>query len=169
MNRGYNRNMIMCALQAMNYVSIHNPAVCDEIVEAQSPLDILIEKEEAKIRHEKYRSLSNEAKEVITMIFHAPPEILDLITSSKILKFSKNKIERFLQKKWGNKEFPRKIISELEEYATVINENAGVDVFPKRKICRGSFTILYENGTKQRVFQQDDYEIMKKLKKELCL
>ena len=121
MNRGYNKNMVMCAVNAMyNYASIDDPAISDEIVETKSPLDILIEKEEEFLRAKKYFNLSSEAKQVIAMVFSAPSEIMELIASKKTHKIKKERIARMLERQWKDRRYVKKVIAELEDYALTL-------------------------------------------------
>lgn len=121
MNRGYNKRMLRCAINAMySYASIDDPRVSEELSEGTSPLDILIEKEEEQFRENKYLSLSDEAKQVIFMIFNAPMEIIELIASKKTHKIRKKKIARMLEKQWKDPRYVKSVIKELEDYAQTL-------------------------------------------------
>jgi hypothetical protein len=61
--------------------------------------------EETFIEKESYQNLSEEAKDVISLIIGAPQEILDCFTTPKYNKISKERIAQFLSKnlRWDKK------------------------------------------------------------------
>lgn len=71
--------------------------------------------EDKLIKLQKYNSLSQEAKEVVSLVINTPAEILGLITTPNGKK-TKKLIINFLHKKWS-KFIVEKVIDELTKLA----------------------------------------------------
>ena len=67
------------------------------------------------IKQESYDSLSQEAKEVISMVLNTPSEIMDIITTPKGAK-SKNLLKNYLYKKWRSNFLVNSIFQEISEF-----------------------------------------------------
>jgi len=67
------------------------------------------------IKTETYNSISEEAKEVISLILNTPSEMMELIATPKGLK-SKNLIIKYLQKKWRSNFLVNSVIKEITEF-----------------------------------------------------
>jgi len=80
-----------------------------------SPENILIKKE-------AFLNLSEEAKEVILLIFNAPQEILDCFFTAKYHKISRDKIYQFLiQNKHWNRKVVNRCFKELKDFSSQID------------------------------------------------
>lgn len=67
------------------------------------------------IKAEEYNSLSQESKEVISLIINAPLEISELISTPKGAR-SKNLLIKYLQKRWRSNFLVNSVIQEITEF-----------------------------------------------------
>lgn len=120
---GANKRMLVCAINAINennYIPHTDPGIDEELASSQTPLDILLEKENEILRKRKYKNLSSEAKQVMRMVFDAPTEIMSLIASPKTKAISKDRIERMLAKQWKDPLYASQVIQQIVEYVKLI-------------------------------------------------
>jgi len=102
--------------------AIVKPFLIRELCTLSNPESLLLEKEQEQIVSDGYSSLSDEAKQCINMIFNAPAEILDMISSPKTKKISKNKIFAMMKKQWKDRRAAQKVINELDEFVKTFGE-----------------------------------------------
>ncbi|MBU0778254.1 hypothetical protein KKF82_08350 [Patescibacteria group bacterium] len=122
MNIGMNKKMLDAAVRAANqnnYVDIDDPSIVNDLSDMNNPELILLEKEKKQITNKAYTQLSDEAKQLINIIFNAPMEIFDLIYCPKtknVRKNSKYRIYFMLKKQWKEQKAAKYVIKELENF-----------------------------------------------------
>ena len=83
-----------------------NESGCPLHANNQFTLDLLL-------KEERWKELSEEAKEMINAILHCPSEILELITTPKNGKLTKRSIRKYFNIKWRSKLFTDLAIREI--------------------------------------------------------
>ena len=73
--------------------------------------------EEYAIKKDLFAKLSDEAREVVSIVVECPAEILSLVTTPKTGKLSKNKIKKYFEVTWRSKFIVSEVLNELREYA----------------------------------------------------
>lgn len=97
----------LAAYNLNNYVVIDDPNFATtffdgELYDSENPESIFMRKEHEQIIAEKYSILSDEAKQLIAIIFNTPDDIMDLISTPKTKAISKNKIFVMLKNQWSS-------------------------------------------------------------------
>lgn len=110
----------LCALQIMknNILVVKTNEIEKEDDEEFESNEVIlpsknINPEEIAIKKQNFELLSDEAKEVIETILNGPEEILESFKTSKIKKFSKNKIKEFFYNIWKSKLITDEVIKEI--------------------------------------------------------
>ena len=83
-----------------------NESGCPLHANNQFTLDLLL-------KEERWKELSEEAKEMVNTILHCPSEILELITTPKNGKLTKRSIRKYFNIKWRSKFIASLTIQEI--------------------------------------------------------
>jgi hypothetical protein len=122
-NKGINEAILLALLNAANrnnYVCVDDPVICKQLVEWESPEDILLKNEKSGIIKRSYESLSDEAKQVIAIVIDTPSEMLELISSPITNKVSKDRIARMLRNQWGERKFVAELMEEITMFVKLL-------------------------------------------------
>jgi hypothetical protein len=72
--------------------------------------------EEAVIKQDSFDKLSDEAKEIVNFILSQPNEILEILSTPKTKKITKNSILKHLDKMFHSKFLANKILKEISNF-----------------------------------------------------
>lgn len=97
-----------------NCIEVIDPCSAEKCESVTVPR-IEANQEKQLIKHEQFKELSSEAKEVIDIVLNAPKEILEVITAPSKEETSKKRLRPYLAKKWGRAKV-NKIFDELKEF-----------------------------------------------------
>jgi len=75
-----------------------------------------VNQEKKVIKSEEFNNLSDEAKEIILTILNCPEEIIDLITTPKLGKFSIKRIRNTFAEMWNSKLIADSAIMEIKRW-----------------------------------------------------
>ena len=107
------------ALMASEVVSIEDIPFLnkhDHFVEKETPESLFLRKEAKTSMTKAFDSMSDEAKQVFSMIINSPTEMIDLLRARNINGISLKKIERFLTKEWKDARYARRVTGELKKF-----------------------------------------------------
>jgi hypothetical protein len=120
MNIGMNDRLFQLAVNAAgegNYIQFDDISIAGDMVESDNPETIFLSNERRSMIQKTYDSLTDEAKQIIDIIFDAPNEMLELIGSPKTKKISKGRIATMLYKQWGDRKTAKEVMKELSNFA----------------------------------------------------
>jgi hypothetical protein len=97
-----------------SYINIDDPKVQGSLI-SEPPVEVSI------IKRNLYNSLSQEAKEVISLILLAPSDFLDSVQSPIKHSISKARVATYLRKKWKRRHKVTETMQELEKFVENIS------------------------------------------------
>lgn len=92
----------------------------------KSPEDIFLENEIKENKKRLFENLSEEAKQIVSIITDCPAELVDICSGGNLERVNIKKLAKKLRKQWRERLFVRKVLEEVYVYATKIealNEN----------------------------------------------
>lgn len=106
-----------------NYISIEDAFLStpSELTDPLNPQTVLLIEEHERIKQNAWKNLSEEAKQVLEVLFDCPSELIGTITTPKG-KICYKKILKHLRKLWGEKSLVDKIDRELTKFAKICCE-----------------------------------------------
>ena len=112
-----NLDLALAAYDENSYIDHEEWAVSpDNNLVAPSPEEIFLQKEDEEIKETLYKSLSDEAKQLVSIILNGPPEIANVFLPRQGLNFSKASIYKALKKQWGDAQSAKDLIAELCQF-----------------------------------------------------
>jgi len=113
-------NAALVAADINNYVTYDLPELCNVLTDENNPLSLLERKEEEMAISERYKEMSDEAKQIIEIVLNSPREMAEVFftPNGRWGKASviRTRLVTYLAKKWQDRAYAKKTVREIESF-----------------------------------------------------
>lgn len=114
-------SMAVAAMTESSYVPYDLPDMAEILVDNYTPEDALIDSEQECLINSQWKSMSDEAKQIINIILNSPQEMANLFFTpgGKMVRgkaTGQANLIRYLRKQWGDVRYARQVVREIEAF-----------------------------------------------------
>lgn len=98
------------------YVPYDDPVVSGDLLAAENPEEIFLERERSETLEKKRGAMSEEARQILDMILTAPESFYNILSVKTSMGAKPEKVVKMLGRRWKDKRYAKAVVSELREF-----------------------------------------------------